>query len=90
MPLWSDFLARRRNVSGVGRLEVRNREADFLDKTSISLSSNDLEFNEHPLGGLHIVLFISWVNEWASKDLVHNRNSIDLIAQDVSKDVIRG
>lgn len=81
-------LPRRRHVASEGWLEVRNRKSNLLNQPPVRLSGNNLQFDENPFRSLHIFLLVNRVDEGAGEDLVHDSDSIDLIAQNVRQNVI--
>lgn len=77
-------------VTIVGRLQIWHRQTDFLNETTVSLSGNDLELNEHSLRGLDIDGALIRIDKGAGQDLVHDSDAVNLISQNVCQDVIVG
>lgn len=81
-------LAGRRHGIIVSRLEVRHGQTNFLNEPTVRLSGNDLQLNEDTLRRVDIHELHGRVEERAGQDLMHNRNTIDLVTKDVSENVV--
>lgn len=75
-------------VVGVGGWIVGNGQAHFLDETAVRLGGRNLQLDEHALCGLYVTLLVHGVDERAGENLVHDRNTIDLVAKNIVQDMV--
>jgi len=74
-----------RSISG---LEIRNRQAHFLNQSSICLRSDDFQLNEDTLRSLDVVGFLHGIKEGARENFVYNSNTVNLVPKHVCEDKI--
>ena len=77
-----------RHVRRVSWLQVGDGKANLLDQTTVCLRRDDLEFDQYPLGCIHIDGALLGVDEGAGQNLVDNSDTVNLISEDIREDVI--